>query len=142
MVDLYSAEVKDAALFNKAAQDGFASLVGLEVLHVDPAEVQIKLDITPEHIAFNGLVHAGVVVSLADTACGVGSIAFLPEGASAHATIELKCNFVRPVKDKSIVCTASPRHMGRTTQIWDARVFSEQSGKDIAYFRCTQMILW
>lgn len=142
MTDIYSAKVKDPAFFNQTGQDGFPGLLGLEVLRVDEEAVRIKLNIAQVHVSHNGLVHAGVVVSLADTACGIGSIAFLPEGAKAHATIELKCNFIRPVTDDIIFCDAAPIHMGRTTQVWDARVYSEKSGKTIAEFRCTQMILW
>jgi uncharacterized protein (TIGR00369 family) len=142
MMDVYSAAVKDADFFNQIGRDGFPGLVGLEVLRVADQQVKIKLVITPAHLSPNGLVHAAVVVTLADTACGIGSIAFLPEGATAHATIELKCNFVRPVNEETIFCEAAPAHMGRTTQLWDARVYSEQSGKNIAHFRCTQMILW
>ena len=142
MTDIYSAEVKDAAFFNQTGRDGFSGLVGLEVIRVDPEVVKIKLEKSPTHMAYNGMVHAGVVVTLADTACGIGSIAFLPEGAKAHATIELKCNFVRPVNEETIFCEAAPIHMGRTTHVWDARVYAGQSGKTIAHFRCTQMILW
>jgi uncharacterized protein (TIGR00369 family) len=142
MTDIYSAAVKDPDFFNRTGRDCFTGLVGLEVLRVDEEEVKIKLEIAPAHVSHNGLVHAGVVVTLADTACGIGSIALLPEGAKAHATIELKCNFIRPVNEETIFCEAAPIHMGRTTQVWDARVYAGQSGKTIAHFRCTQMILW
>lgn len=142
MSDIYSSKVKDAAFFNQAGQDGFTGLVGLEVIQVAPESVKIKLAKSPAHISYNGLIHAGVVVTLADTACGIGSIAFLPVGAKSHATIELKCNFIRPVEEDSIFCEATPIHMGRSTQVWDARVYSEESDKTIAHFRCTQMILW
>ena len=142
MMDIYSEKVKDAAFFNQAGRDGLPGLIGLEVIRVDPEVVMIKLEKSPTHLAYNGVFHAGIIVSLADSACGIGSIAFLPEGAKAHATIELKCNFVRPVNEDTVLCEAAPIHMGRTTQVWDARVYSEQTGKTIAHFRCTQMILW
>lgn len=142
MMDIYAEEVKDAALFNRVGRDGFLGLVGLDVLRVDNEQVKIKLDIRSVHLAPNGFVHAAVVVALADTACGLGSIALLPKGAKAHTTIELKCNFTRPANKETILCEAAPIHMGRTTQLWDARVYSKQSAKTIAHFRCTQMILW
>jgi 1,4-dihydroxy-2-naphthoyl-CoA hydrolase len=37
-------------------------------------------------------------------------------------------------------CIATPIHLGRTTQVWDATV--RAAGKTIALFRCTQMVLW
>ena len=142
MMDVYSAEVKDAAFFNRIGRDGFLGLIGLDVLRVDDQQVKINLKIGSSHVAPNGMVHGGCAVVLADTACGIGSIALLPKGAKAHATIELKCNFIRPAKMETMVCEAAPIHMGRTTQLWDARVYSEQSLKTIAHFRCTQMIIW
>jgi acyl-coenzyme A thioesterase PaaI-like protein len=41
-----------------------------------------------------------------------------------------------------INCIAKPVHKGRTTQVWDAEVCSDETGKKIAFFRCTQMVLW
>ena len=66
----------------------------------------------------------------------------LPKGASGFTTIELKANFLGTARDGAIVCRATPLHLGRTTQVWDATVSAEASGAQIARFRCTQMILW
>ena len=142
MTNVYAAKVKDVAYFNQIGKDGFPGLVGLEVIDVDENKLSFKLDIKPTHNAPNGVVHAAVIVAIADSACGYGSIASLPEGAQGHTTVELKCNFVGAVKDKTILCDAVALHKGRTTQIWDAHVYSKATGKSIAHFRCTQMILW
>jgi uncharacterized protein (TIGR00369 family) len=91
--------------------------------------------------AWNGFLHAGAVVSLADTACGYATVRNLPEGASGFTTIELKSNFLGTALEGDVTCVARPVHRGRTTQVWDAEVRSEQTGKTIAFFRCTQMIL-
>jgi len=40
-----------------------------------------------------------------------------------------------------IHCEGTPAHIGRRTMVWDARVWDERTGRDIALFRCTQMIL-
>ncbi|HYL24969.1 MAG TPA: PaaI family thioesterase, partial [Burkholderiales bacterium] len=73
---------------------------------------------------------------------GYGCIAALPTGASGFTTIELKANFLGTARDGAIVCRATPLHLGRTTQVWDAAVSVEASAAQIARFRCTQMILW
>ena len=112
MTDVYSAPVKDAHFFNAAGKNGFPGLVGLEALQVDEQLVKIRLNISEAHLAPNGAVHAAVLVTLADSACGYGSIALLPEGAKAHATIELKCNFVGAADMNPVVCEAVPRHLG------------------------------
>jgi uncharacterized protein (TIGR00369 family) len=82
------------------------------------------------------------VVALADTSCGYGCVASLPEGARGFTTIELKSNFLGTARDGAIRCRATPAHLGRTTQVWDAVITTETDGKVIALFRCTQMVLW
>jgi uncharacterized protein (TIGR00369 family) len=95
-----------------------------------------------ELLAPNGYLHAGTVVALADTACGYGCIASLPDGGRGFTTIELKANFVRTVREGAIACRAVLVHGGRTTQLWDATVTAEETGKMLAVFRCTQAVLW
>ena len=94
------------------------------------------------HVAPNEFLHAASVVALADTACGYATIAHLPGGAQSFTTIELKANFLGTVREGGIACVATAQHLGRTTQVWDAVVTDEATGRKIALFRCTQMILW
>jgi uncharacterized protein (TIGR00369 family) len=68
-------------------------------------------------------------------------VASLPEGARGFTTIELKTNFLGTARDGAIACEATLVHGGRTTQVWDARVTDEATGKVLALFRCTQMLL-
>jgi uncharacterized protein (TIGR00369 family) len=93
-------------------------------------------------IAPNGYLHAGTVVTLADTASGYGCIANLPDGAVGFTTIELKCNHMGTAREGLIDCVATAAHMGGTTQVWDAVVTRRDTGQVIALFRCTQMILY
>jgi uncharacterized protein (TIGR00369 family) len=82
------------------------------------------------------------VVTLADTACGYGCVANLPEGAVGFTTIELKSNFLGTAREGTIECVAKAMHIGRTTQLWDAVVTHRESGKTIALFRCTQLVIY
>ena len=93
-------------------------------------------------MAPNGFLHAASVIALADTSCGYGCVATLPQGASGFTTIELKSNFLGTAREGAIACRATPVHLGRTTQVWDAVVTLEGREKVIALFRCTQMVLW
>lgn len=101
-----------------------------------------RLDVRDELWAPNGYLHAGTVITLADTLCGYGCVANLPDGASGFTTIEVKSNFLGTATEGSLTCRATMIHGGRTTQVWDAPVVHEQTGKTIALFRCTQMVLW
>src|SRR5438046_10192536 len=92
--------------------------------------------------ATNHYLHASTVIALADTACGYACIAHLPIGAENFTTIELKCNFMGTARSGALQCIATPAHLGRSTQVWDATVSATETGREIAVFRCTQIVLW
>lgn len=116
--------------------------LGIEVLEVEAGRTVMRLPVRPELLAPNGYLHAASVVGLADTAAGYGCVASLPEGAAGFTTIELKSNFLGTLTEGALRTEATLVHGGRTTQIWDAPVTDEATGKVLALFRCTQMILW
>jgi uncharacterized protein (TIGR00369 family) len=117
-------------------------LLGIEMLALTPGQLYSRLKVHRAVIAPNGFLHAASVVALADTTCGYGTIAHLPEGAESFTTIELKANFLGTVREGAIVCEARAEHAGRNTQVWDASIMDETTGHRVALFRCTQMILW
>jgi uncharacterized protein (TIGR00369 family) len=117
-------------------------LLGVVVTRLDGAEIATELVVRPELMAPNGYLHAGTVVTLADTSCGYGCFTTLPPGAMGFTTIELKSNHLGTARDGHIGCLAKAAHLGKTTQVWDAVVTHRETGKTIALFRCTQMILY
>ena len=128
--------------FNRRNAGYLPGLVGLTVLRVGPDAVESRLAVRQELLAPNGFLHAASVIALADTSAGYGCVATLPKDASGFTTIELKSNFLGTAREGAIACRATPVHLGRTTQVWDARVTVEGGDKAIALFRCTQMVLW
>lgn len=117
-------------------------LLGLSVTDSEPGRLQARLAVRPDLLAPNGYLHAATVIALADTACGFGCRSLLPEGSSGFTTIELKSNFLGTARDGTISTEATAVHAGRTTQVWDAVVRHDESGKTLALFRCTQAVLW
>ncbi len=94
-------------------------------------------------MAPNDYLHAASVIALLDTLAGYGTVPNLPEGAEGFTMIELKSNVTGTVQAGGrMIGRATPAHTGRTTQIWDTVAQNEDSGKTIALFRCSQMILW
>jgi 1,4-dihydroxy-2-naphthoyl-CoA hydrolase len=130
----------DIDAFNRRGQGCFPGLLGIEVLEAVAGRTLLRLTLRPELLAPNGYLHAGVVVTLADTACGYGCVASLPAGAQNFTTVELKSNHLGTARDGVIEAEAVLQHGGRTTQVWDATV--RQAGKTLALFRCTQMLLY
>ena len=128
--------------FNRFGQGHLPGHIGVEIVTVSRQAVESRLVVRPEVMAPNGFLHAASVIALADTSCGYGCVATLPEGAKGFTTIELKANFLGTAREGAIACLATPVHLGRSTQVWDAVVTNEASGVCIALFRCTQMVLW
>ena len=128
--------------FNSFGRDYLPGTLGVEIVTVSAEKVESRMKVEKRLLAPNGYLHAASVVALADTSCGYGCVAALPEGASGFTTIELKSSFLGTTREGAIVCRATPVHRGRTTHVWDAEVTVEGTGARIAQFRCTQMILW
>jgi uncharacterized protein (TIGR00369 family) len=127
---------------NRAIAGTFPALLGVEYIDVQPGHVVSRLNLRPDLLApTNGLLHGGALVSIADSACGIGAAVSLPDDARSHATIELKANLLRSVREGSIRCEAQLIHAGRSTQVWDATVTDERTGETVAVFRCTQLVL-
>lgn len=133
---------RDAAYFNARSPGHLPGLLGVEIVEVGQGVLVARLAIEPKHYAPNGFLHAGTVVTLADTGAGYACVAHLPDGASGFTTVELKTNHLGTAKDGTIVARLSAAHLGRTTQVWDATVEHAETGRTIALFRCTQMVLW
>jgi uncharacterized protein (TIGR00369 family) len=95
------------------------------------------------HMAPNGFLHAASVIALVDSACGYACMTSLPDGATGFTTIELKANYLGTAKaGDTVACEARLVHGGRMTQVWDAEAVNRSTGKTMALFRCTQMILY
>ena len=129
--------------FNQFQQGFLPGEMGCVWEAVAHGRVTGRLEVEPRHMAPNGFLHAGSVITLVDSACGYGCVASLPEGATSFTTIELKSNFLASAKaGDTVACEARLVHGGRNTQVWDAEAVNQTSGKTMALYRCTQMVLY
>ncbi len=127
---------------NERSIGSLPGLIGLEITGAGEGRIVSRLELRDELMAPNGYLHAATIVTLADTSCGYGCFANLPEGAQGFTTVELKTNFLGTKHAGTIECEAKLVHGGRATQVWDATVTDADGGKTVALFRCTQMILY
>ncbi len=108
----------------------------------DAEGVEGHLVVSEEVIAGTGFLFAQVVVGLADYLCAMGVPFHMPRECS-FTTVELKTNFLGSARaGERIECRATPAHVGRTTQVWDARVDNATTGRPMALFRNTQLVLF
>jgi len=132
----------DVEKLNKANEGKLPGWLGLEITAVGDGLVEGRLPVRAELIAHTGYLLAGSLLSVADILCAYGVSTAWPEGASGFTTAEVKCNFVGTARDGAVLCRASLLHGGRTTQVWDAEMRNEATGKLMAVFRCTQVVLY
>jgi uncharacterized protein (TIGR00369 family) len=128
--------------FNERGKGKLPAYLGIVFTQSERSALSAELELKDFHMAPNGFLHAGSVVTLADTTCGYGCFANLPDGATGFTTIELKCNHLGTAREGTIVSRATPVHLGKTTQVWDAVVTHKETGRTIALFRCTQLVLY
>lgn len=122
---------------------GFPGALGMQLGEASAELAETSLVVTEGHLASTGYLHAGCVVTLADTACGYGCLAALPPGAG-FTTVGLSTNHLATASiGERLRAVATPLHLGRTTQVWDATVsaISDDGTRLIAVFRCTQLVL-
>lgn len=128
--------------FQRRLEGRLPGFFGTELVALSHGRLEARLDVRDDFLAPNGFVHAGTVITLADTCCGLGCRASLPDGRDSFTTVELKANFLRTTTaGVGLRCVAELVHGGRTTQVWDATVTREDDGKPLALFRCTQYLL-
>lgn len=122
---------------------GLVPHMGITLVGEGDGWLEAKMEIGPFHLRSGAnALHAASVVALADSVCGFAAGNVLPDGARGYTTVELKSNFVGTASYGTLLASSSAAHLGRSTQVWDSIVTHEQSGRDIAFFRCTQMILY
>lgn len=130
------------ARLNTVNRDRLPGMVGMVVTHAERGLMRARMEAKDRIIAPIGFLFAPAIVTLADTLCAYGTGGCLPEGANGFTTIELKTNFMSTVREGGVLCEARLVHGGRTTQVWDATITAEATGKLMALFRCTQAVLW
>jgi len=121
----------------------FLNLLGITLDEEEGGPLSGQFTVTHPLIAGTGYLWAPVVIALADALCAVGVSRNWPENAASFTTVESKANFLSSAREDEVVAgLASPLHVGATTQVWDATVTNVSTGRTMAAYRCTQLILY
>lgn len=118
----------------------FTALLGVEAVTNTKEEVRLRLGWAESLCTTGGVLHGGVLMSLADSAGAACAFANLPEGAAGTTTIESKTNFLRAVRDRYVEAVARPLHAGRTVIVIETDVL-DADGRRVARVTQTQAVL-
>ena len=118
----------------------FAKRCGITIDDAAAERVVGRVSWTADGCTSGGVLHGGLVMTLADTTGAVCAFLNLPEGAST-TTIESKTNFLRAIREGSCAVAESvPLHVGRTTILVETKV-RDDDGKLVAATTQTQAVL-
>jgi uncharacterized protein (TIGR00369 family) len=113
------------------ACQGIMATIGARLLRVSPGAVEIELpfrgDLTQQH----GFVHAGIVTTIADSACGCSAFSLMPASASV-LTVEYKVNLLAPARGERFVARGRVTKPGRTLTVCAADVVAISGGAEKA----------
>lgn len=122
---------------------GLVPHMGIRLVNEGEGWLEASMEIAPHHLRSGAkALHAASMIALADSVCGFAAGQVLPEGAKGYTTIELKSNFLSTASEGTLIGRSEAEHLGKTTQVWRSEVTHQKSGRKLALFRCTQMILY
>ena len=117
----------------------FNGHVGIELVDAGPGFARLRLPIREEILQPTGVVHGGVVATLADVTAGVASHVSYPPGTEI-VTVELKVNFIAGLREGVLHSEAKPLHIGHRTSVWEVRI-DHDSGRHVAFASGTFMVV-
>jgi len=98
-------------------------LIGARLSLVEPGGVEITLPYRADLLQQNGYLHAGIITTIADSACGYAAYTLMPAGSNV-LSVEFKLNLLRPAQGETFVARAEVIKAGKTLTVVRADVFA------------------
>lgn len=130
--------MSDVSPFN--IQDTVMETLGIQIVEYTPERVVATMPVTPKTHQPFGLLHGGVSVVIAETVASAGSYQFIDYATQRAVGLEINANHIRSQRDGTVKAVGTPIHIGRTTIVWDIRVYNEEE-KLVCVSRCTMAVL-
>ncbi len=123
-------------------RQGIMKTIGARLLSVAPGEVRIELPWSEAVTQQNGFVHAGILSTIADNACGYAAYTLMPAGSEVLG-VENKINFLAPARGERFVSVGRVVKAGRTLAVCAGEVWAYDNGTEtlVAVMQTTMMAL-
>ncbi len=108
----------------------FVADVGIEATAVSPGECHSALQLQPRHLQHTGVVHAGVLTTMADHTAGAAAQSSVPSGGGVILTAELKVSLLRAARGQSLRCAAKVLKPGRQVVFVESEVYAIDGDKE------------
>ena len=133
--------------FEARVRDSFArqqvmTTIGATITSVEPGLVEIQIPFRPDLTQQHGFLHAGVITTIVDSACGYAALSLMPAQVGV-LTIEYKVNFLAPAAGERFVARGRVTKPGRTVTVCTGDVLAAQEGREtpIATMLTTMMVV-
>jgi uncharacterized protein (TIGR00369 family) len=123
----------------RIANSPFHTWFGLRLLSIGDGRTEVTVDLTPNHHNMQGIVHGGVISTLADTAIGLAVRSMLPTGMT-HRTAQLSVNYLAKVEGGRLLGRGRAIHTGRQMGYGEADIVRED-GKLVARANATFIVM-
>ena len=134
--DNYHSRVSDSFARQRAMQT-----LGISITKLTPGMIELQLPYQIELTQQHGFMHAGIITTALDNACGYAAFSLMPADA-AVLTVEFKSNFLAPAQGERFRVCGRVLKPGRTLTVCQADAFAEPAGKLIATMTCTLMAVF
>ena len=104
--------------------------LGISIARLEPGEVDLALNYSPDYTQQNGFVHAGIITAGLDNACGIAAFTLMPDGSDI-LTVEFKTNLLAPARGERFVFHATVVKPGRTLTVCEGRASAERDGAEV-----------
>ena len=111
------------------SRQGFMKTLGAEISVLDHGQVEIRVGYRPTLTQQNGFIHAGVLTSILDSACGYAAMSVGPEKHDV-LSVEFKVNLLAPAKGERFVARAAVKRAGKNFTVCTADAFAIQNGQE------------
>src|SRR3982750_158473 len=110
------------ALLETLPTRGLADRLGIEIIELSPTRVVATMPVDDRTRQPFGILHGGASVALAGTVASLGAVMNVDLEKSSAVGLEINANHLRAKRDGLVRATATPFHVGRSTQGWGGRV--------------------
>lgn len=111
------------------ARQKLMATLGAAITHVAAGEVHVDLPCSDNVMQQAGVVHAGALAAIADSACGFAALTLMPTGSDV-VSVEFKLNLLAPASGEHAVARARVIRAGRSITVCAADVFAIAAGRE------------
>ena len=119
---------------------GLADRLGIEIIEMTPERVVATMPVDDRTRQPFGILHGGASVALAETVASLGAVMNVDLEKASAVGLEVNANHLRAKREGTVRATATPFHVGRSTQVWDIRIVDEE-GRSVCVSRCTLAVV-